>query len=194
MRSRALSSPECAHRNRPLGYDGQVVVTLCADDVLYLPVTTEITSLPQITPEGLPLALARRAAEQTRMVKAVAELEAHGEAVTSRSLAEAARISLNTACTWLRQHEIGAMEPPAALSVLHYSSSSVSDNIPTVEEIACTELPGHTAAAADPTTAASSAPEGEQLLSAVPVACLAASHQLLWSWRAGTWQCPACGG
>ena len=61
---------QCAHRNRPLRYDGRVVVTLCADEILYLPVTTEITSLPQLTPEGLPLALARRAAEQTRMVKA----------------------------------------------------------------------------------------------------------------------------
>ena len=30
---------QCAHRNRPLRYDGRVVVTLCADDVLYLPVT-----------------------------------------------------------------------------------------------------------------------------------------------------------
>lgn len=59
----------------------------------YLPVTTEITSLPQLTPEGLPLALARRAAEQKRMLKAVAELEQRGEAVTSHTLAGAAHIS-----------------------------------------------------------------------------------------------------
>src|SRR5215467_11723786 len=93
----------CAHRNRPLRYDGRVVVTLCADEVLYLPVTTEITSLPQLTPEGLPLALARRASEVTRMARAAAGLEERGEVVTSRALAEAAHISLNTACTWLRQ-------------------------------------------------------------------------------------------
>ena len=49
-------------------------MTLCADDVLYLPVTTEIASLPQLTPDGLPLALARRAAEDRRMANAVAEL------------------------------------------------------------------------------------------------------------------------
>ena len=91
-----------AHRNRPLRYDGRVVVTLCTDEVLYLPVTTVITSLPQLTPEGLPLALARRAAEQTRMINAVAELEERGEAVTSRALAAAAHISLNTACTRAR--------------------------------------------------------------------------------------------
>src|ERR1051326_6666906 len=101
---------QCAPRNRPLRYDGRVVVTLCAEDILYLPVTTEITSLPQLTPEGLPLALARRAAEETRMAKAAAELEARGETVTSRALAAAAHISLNTACTWLRSRETGIQE------------------------------------------------------------------------------------
>jgi hypothetical protein len=113
---------QCAHRNRPLRYDGRVVVTLCADEVLYLPVTTEITSLPQLTPEGLPLALARRAAEETRMVKAVADLEERGEAVTSRALAAAAHISLNTACTWLRQREAGISDAVPMVSVLRVLS------------------------------------------------------------------------
>lgn len=51
------------------------------------------TSLPQLTPEGLPLALARQAAEHTRMINAVAALEQRGEALTSRSLATEAHIS-----------------------------------------------------------------------------------------------------
>jgi hypothetical protein len=51
------------------------------------------------------------------MIRAAAELEERGEAITSRALAEAARISLNTACTWLRQRETSAIES-AALSVL----------------------------------------------------------------------------
>lgn len=80
--------------------------------------TTEITSLPQLTPKGLPLALARREARQTRMTRAVAELEALGEAVTSRALAATAHISLNTACTWLRQRETDARQAAPALSVL----------------------------------------------------------------------------
>ena len=71
---------------------------------MHLPVTTEITSLPQLTPEGLPLALARRAAEATRMAKAVAELEKRGEAVTSRSLAAAAHLA--------REHCV-RLAPPA---------------------------------------------------------------------------------
>src|SRR5215472_6034574 len=72
--SSGRNSRECAHRNRPLRYDGRVVVTLCADEILYLPVTTEITSLPQLTPEGLPLALARGAAEHARMARAATDL------------------------------------------------------------------------------------------------------------------------
>jgi hypothetical protein len=93
-----------------------VVVRLCADEVLYLPVTTEITSLPQLTPEGLPLVLARRAAEQARMVKAAAELEERGEAVTSRSLAAAAHIS--------REHRVQLA--PAARNGRHGIGSVIS--------------------------------------------------------------------
>ena len=135
---------QCAHRNQPLRYDGRVVVTLCAGDVLYLPVTTEITSLPQLTPEGLPLALARRAAEATRMAKAVAGLEERGEPVTARAVAAAAHISMNTACTWLRQRETGAIEDAAMLSTLQYSSHSVSDNMSATENSASTPAPEQT--------------------------------------------------
>src|ERR1051326_8305108 len=120
MRSRAELT-QCAHRNRPLRYDGRVVVTLCAEDILYLPVTTEISSLPQLTPEGLPLALARRAAEVIRMTRAAQALEERGDAVTARAVAAAAHISQNTACTWLRKLETGAMETEPPLSVVHYS-------------------------------------------------------------------------
>jgi hypothetical protein len=188
------SSRESAHRNRPLRYDGRMVVTLCADDVLYLPVTTEISSLPQLTPEGLPLALARRAAEDRRMANAVAELEKRGEAVTARAVAAAAHISLNTACAWLRQRETGAMEPAAALSVVHYSSHSIADNMPAAEESACTEAPDGTPDSVDPPEARPEPTSVELPTPMRPLVCPAASHQLLWRWHAGSWLCPACGG
>jgi hypothetical protein len=183
---------QCAHRNRPLRYDGRVVVTLCAEEILYLPVTTEITSLPQLTPEGLPLALARRAAEETRMARAVEALVKHGEAVTSRALAAAAHISLNTACTWLRQRETNAKENAATLSVLPYRSHSVSDNMSAAANSACTEGPELVPAAVAPLEALPAPPEGMPLLPVMPAACPAASHRLLWRWRAGSWQCPVC--
>ena len=100
-----------AHRNRPLRYDGRVVVTLYTEEILYLPVTTEISNLLQLTPEGVPMALARRAAEETCMANAAAALEKRGENLTSRALVPAAHISRNTACTWLRQRETGTWSP-----------------------------------------------------------------------------------
>lgn len=132
--------------------------------------TTEITSLPQLTPEGLPLALVRRAAEQTRMARAATELAERGEAVTSRALAAAAHLSLNTTCTWLRQREIGTMGSAAALSVLQYSSYSTSDNMPASENntSAITEIPERVPASVDPPAAASSLPVEEPLVPALP--------------------------
>jgi hypothetical protein len=65
----------------------------------YLPITTEITSLPQLTPEGLPLREARQVQANARLEAAVQALEESGEAVTVRALAAEARISLNVACT-----------------------------------------------------------------------------------------------
>lgn len=170
-------------------------MTLCSDEVLYLPVTTEITSLPQLTPEGLPLALARRAAEETRMTRAAAELAERGEAVTSRALAQAAHISLNTACTWLRQRETGALESTPALSVLHYSSYSTSDNTATIPTAATTA--DFSSGIPTPAEALESEPiareRASSALALTPAGvCPAASHQMLWRWAAGAWHCPMC--
>jgi hypothetical protein len=186
---------QCAHRNRPLRHDGRVVVTLCAGEILDLPITTEITSLPQLTAEGQPLALARRAAEATRLASAAAELEARGEEVSTRALAQVAHISLNTACAWLRQRRNDATASVSPLSALHYSAYCASDN---------------SAASADPGGAAASGsvplenpPRRLEALPAEPRpaspglpgladACPAASHRLLWRWSAGAWHCPLC--
>ena len=127
------------------------------------------------------------------MAKAVAGLEERGEPVTARAVAAAARISLNTACTWRRPRETGAMEPTATLSVLHYTSHSVSDTMPATENSAELEIAECEPAAVDPPTAAP-ALESKPLMPALRRACPAVSHQLLWRWSAGSWQCPSCGG
>jgi hypothetical protein len=44
--------------------------------------------------------MVRRAAEETRIANAVADLVKRAEAVTSRALAAAAHISREHACTW----------------------------------------------------------------------------------------------
>ena len=127
------------------------------------------------------------------MARASAELEKRGEAVTSRALATAAHISLNTAGAWLRQRETGTLESNPMLSVLHYGSHSIAHNMPASDTSAESEMRESTPATVDPPTAAP-APEREVPAPARPSACPAASHQLLWRWSAGAWQCPACGG
>lgn len=169
-----------------------MVVTLCADEVLYLPVTTEITSLPQLTPEGLPLALARRAAEQARMARAATALEERCEAVASRALAQAAHISREHGVyAGSRQRETGARAFGPMLSVLQYSSHSTSHNRPAVENNACTELPERAPESVGQ-EASPSASDSEPLIPTLPAVCPAASHRLLWRWLAGAWHCPLC--
>lgn len=80
------------------------------------------------------------------------------------------------------------------LSVLHYSPYSDSDNIPATEDRACTHPPEQTQASVDPPEAFPVPYDAEPFSPVLPLACLAASHQLLWRWGAGTWHCPACGG
>src|SRR5262249_32253566 len=82
--------PACAHRNRPLRYDGRVVVTLCADEVLYLPASTEITGLPQLTRGASATCAGTPGRRADADGQGCGELEAHGEAVTSRALAATA--------------------------------------------------------------------------------------------------------
>lgn len=77
---------QCAHRNRPLRYDGRIVVTLSAGSVDFLPVTEEITSLPDLALEGVTLAQKREECNQTRLEEAEQELSKRGEKVTRRSM------------------------------------------------------------------------------------------------------------
>src|SRR5262245_15976821 len=107
-------------------------MTLSAGDILDLPATTVITSLPQLTAEGTPLAEARLAEAEARLAAAAAALEAQGEALTTRTLAAAARISLNTACAWLRQRRSDEDPPNGMLSTTLEEPFCTPDNTPTM--------------------------------------------------------------
>lgn len=69
-------------------------MTLCAEEI-GVPAGDDgdHQSGEQLAAAGVPLVLARRAAEEIRMARAAADLEKRGEAVTSQALAEAAHIS-----------------------------------------------------------------------------------------------------
>jgi hypothetical protein len=93
---------QCAHRNRPLRYDGRTVVTLCAGVVDFLPITMEVTSLPQLAADGTPRTTRRQEAAEERLRHAADELLARGEVVNRRTLAAAAHIRAEVALEWLR--------------------------------------------------------------------------------------------
>jgi len=65
--------------------------------------------------------------------------------------------------------------------------------MPATENTACTEAAEQTSASVDPPEALLAPPDGEPIAPALRLVCPAASHQLLWQWRVGAWQCPACG-
>ena len=72
-----------------------------------------------LTPDGLPLALVRRAAQVLRMARAAADPEERGEAVTSRVLeARSAHLSRAPPAPGGSQRETGAPETDPLLSVL----------------------------------------------------------------------------
>lgn len=127
----------------------------------------------------------------------LAELEARGEAVTARAVAQAAHISQNSACTrapasayrahWRRHQRYQLCT--LALIALHITALIPAwQRTPHVQAAnpRWRILPGKEPS--PPETP--SAPRA--LAPSLPGACLAASHRLLWQWCAGTWHCPLC--
>jgi hypothetical protein len=127
----ALSHAEltqCAHRNRPLRHDGRVVVTLCAGDVDFLPVTTEITSLPHLTSEGELRATVGRAKQSARLVAALTALRERGELVTVRALVAEAKVDRTVATAWLKGQKEAEPGISEAFLEMHLDPYSISKN------------------------------------------------------------------
>ena len=99
---------QCAHRNRPLRFDGRTVVTLSAATAEYLPITDEYFELPQLAEDGTPHAEAKQARDDGRLEAAYQRLLVRGEAVNVRALATEVRadgargMSTSTVAAWLR--------------------------------------------------------------------------------------------
>ncbi len=94
---------QVAHRNRPLRYDGRVVVTLTTGEINHLPITTEYTSLPDLTAEGEPVAAARERAVHKKLRRAAIELVRRGEQVGPTKLAKMAEVRKAAASKWYRE-------------------------------------------------------------------------------------------
>jgi putative DNA primase/helicase len=96
---------QCAHRSRALRA-ARTVVTFCLGEIDYLPATKTITELPALTPDGHEVWKVRREAEQQRLDQARQRLEEEGRTVallTVRELKAEARVSTDTAASYLRQ-------------------------------------------------------------------------------------------
>jgi hypothetical protein len=94
---------QCAHRNRPLRYDGRTVVTFCLGEIGYLPATETITALPQLTASGEEHAEIKREADVERLEEAARRLMERGERLTVEGLRSEARLARDTVARWLRK-------------------------------------------------------------------------------------------
>ncbi|MGH2478032.1 MAG: hypothetical protein ACRDHW_00025 [Ktedonobacteraceae bacterium] len=96
---------QCAHRNRALR-QARTVVTMCREEIDYLPATETITDLPMLNLAGLDAWKARRKAEQTHLDQARERMEQDGKTVHMirvRELRAAANCSTDTAAEYLRR-------------------------------------------------------------------------------------------
>jgi hypothetical protein len=94
---------QVAHRSRALRYDGRTVVTLCMGEIDYLPITTEYTSLPNLSEQGTLIRQQGQVRDYEKLEVAAQELIAAGRKVTTTALAQLAHVRKVTAATWHRE-------------------------------------------------------------------------------------------
>ena len=69
---------QCAHRNRPLRYDGRTVITFCKGEIDYLPLTDEPVTFPTLTE--------KKAEQERQALAAIDRIMERGEKLTVRAL------------------------------------------------------------------------------------------------------------
>jgi len=69
---------QCAHRNRPLRYDGRTVITFCKGEIDYLPLTDEPVTFPTLTE--------KKAEQERQALAAIERIMERGEKLTVRAL------------------------------------------------------------------------------------------------------------
>jgi hypothetical protein len=94
---------QCAHRHRPLRYDGRLTISLCDADIDYLPVTHFISQMPRLTDDGEDYAEVKRAEDYARLDQARRQLEAQSIPLGVHRLGRAAGVGTDTAGRYLRE-------------------------------------------------------------------------------------------
>jgi len=132
---------QCAHRSRALR-EARTVVTMCKEEIDYLPATETIIDMPQLSPAGLDAWKARRKAERARLDQARRIFEEQGKTVHMigvRELRAAAQCSTDAAAEYLRQARRRAKAPDqteqareseAGTPPHHLCSHTPTDSVP----------------------------------------------------------------
>jgi hypothetical protein len=185
---------QCAARNRAIRTDGKIVVTFCASkEIVFLPATETVTSLPQLATSGTPRKEANRQQAEERLTRAAQRLQERGVPVNNRTLAEEIHatckpgergIRVEIICEWLRAHKEDICKAfPKTL--INNSISKMGNNAQIHPQgvFAASPVSPDTCPLEDVTPPVVPFP---------PPACPAASHRLLWRWQGGTYCCPIC--
>ncbi len=94
---------QCAHRHRPLRYDGRLTISLCDSDLDYLPVTHFVSQMPRLTEDGEDAAEIKEAEDYARLDQARRQLEAQGIPLGVHRLGRAAGLKTDTAGRYLKE-------------------------------------------------------------------------------------------
>jgi hypothetical protein len=93
---------QCAHRHRPLRYDGRMTISICESDIDYLPVTETIVQMPRLTEDGEDRQQIKAQEDRAKLDQARRLFEVQGISLGVHRLARAAHVATDTASRYLR--------------------------------------------------------------------------------------------
>ncbi len=88
---------QCAHRNRPLRYDGRTVITFCQGEIDFLPLTEEPITFPTLTE--------RKADQERQAVDAIERIMARDGKLTVRALLAECPMGNDRAQEYVRRYK-----------------------------------------------------------------------------------------
>ena len=122
---------QCAHRHRPLRYNGRITISLCKADIDYLPVTHFVSNMPRLTTEGEEARLVKEAEDNAKLDQARRQLEAQGIRLAIHRLGRVAGVATDTAARYLhkwREDQAEAHEQHHTTHTPHQCSQNVPEN------------------------------------------------------------------
>lgn len=101
---------QCAHRHRPLRYDGRITISLCKADIDYLPASHFFSKMPRLTNEGEEVRLVKEAENHAKLDQARRQFEVQGIPLGVHRLKRAAGVGTDTAARYLQEWRANQIE------------------------------------------------------------------------------------